>query len=241
MTNFLSRLAARAVGVAYIAQPLVPAMFNPGSGFEAAQRPAEIAVERFSGPPATVVAPEGRAEAALPRESIPHRSIIDRSPQPHAEPAASPFSERQVEPARADVPARETLPAIQSTLPAASDEIGSSPDRISSQFEEAGSGQELKDAGLAEPDHAPGIFPSNRQSVRALNIKPALSAAPPASPRNRAAWVGPERPVVRVTIGRIDVRAQFTSNAPAPSASRPHRAATLSLDDYLKQRSEGKR
>jgi hypothetical protein len=44
---------------------------------------------------------------------------------------------------------------------------------------------------------------------------------------------------INVTIGRVDVRAVFSSQAPAAPRSRP--AVVNSLDDYLKQRSEGRR
>jgi hypothetical protein len=45
---------------------------------------------------------------------------------------------------------------------------------------------------------------------------------------------------VVVTIGRVDVRAIFPAPQPVPRANRPQSQA-LSLDEYLKQRSEGRR
>jgi hypothetical protein len=45
---------------------------------------------------------------------------------------------------------------------------------------------------------------------------------------------------INVTIGRVDVRAVFSSQAPAAPA-RSRSASVNSLDDYLKQRSEGRR
>jgi hypothetical protein len=50
----------------------------------------------------------------------------------------------------------------------------------------------------------------------------------------------PAAPVVRVTIGRVEVRAQFPAAPSAPATPRS-RALTLSLEDYLKQRSGGRR
>jgi hypothetical protein len=49
-----------------------------------------------------------------------------------------------------------------------------------------------------------------------------------------------DTPTVRVTIGRIDIRAEVAASS-APVVSRRPRAATLSLDQYLKQRSEVRR
>ena len=48
-----------------------------------------------------------------------------------------------------------------------------------------------------------------------------------------------DTPTVRIRIGRIEVRAVPESPRPAPAARRPR--PELSLDDYLKQRSERKR
>lgn len=47
-------------------------------------------------------------------------------------------------------------------------------------------------------------------------------------------------PIIRVTIGRVDVRAQFPAAPPAPT-SRSQRPLALSLEDYSKQRAGGKR
>jgi hypothetical protein len=59
--------------------------------------------------------------------------------------------------------------------------------------------------------------------------------------KNSSQSVGePVPPVVRVTIGRVEVRAQFPVAPSAPATGRP-RASTLSLEDYLKQRIGGRR
>jgi hypothetical protein len=47
-------------------------------------------------------------------------------------------------------------------------------------------------------------------------------------------------PVIRVTIGRVDVRAEFPATAPRPTA-RQTQTPTLSVEEYAKQRKEGKR
>jgi len=50
---------------------------------------------------------------------------------------------------------------------------------------------------------------------------------------------GPE--TVVVTIGRVDVRAVFTQPPAAPRSNRSQQPGPMSLDEYLKQRSEGRR
>jgi hypothetical protein len=48
--------------------------------------------------------------------------------------------------------------------------------------------------------------------------------------------------VVRVTIGRVDVRAVMSPAPAAPPAQRPARKGpSLSLEDYLKERDGGRR
>jgi hypothetical protein len=48
-------------------------------------------------------------------------------------------------------------------------------------------------------------------------------------------------PIVRVTIGRIEVRAELSSPKPRTASATRTKSAATSLDDYLKQRSEGRR
>ena len=62
-------------------------------------------------------------------------------------------------------------------------------------------------------------------------------AAAPSPPRREPA--APERPVVKVTIGRIEVRA--APPAAQPLAMPPRTRKTMSLDEYLQQRNRGDR
>jgi hypothetical protein len=47
-------------------------------------------------------------------------------------------------------------------------------------------------------------------------------------------------PVIRVSIGRVEVRAEFPAPAPRPNPRQPQ-APKLSIEEYARQRSEGKR
>ncbi len=69
-----------------------------------------------------------------------------------------------------------------------------------------------------------------------------LTPAPPQTPAGSPAVPSPPQPpVIRVTIGRIEVRA-VTPPPIAPPAPRPApRPPSLSLDDYLKERRGGRR
>jgi hypothetical protein len=80
-----------------------------------------------------------------------------------------------------------------------------------------------------------------KETVR-LEPRPAAYPALPdfaAQPGRLAAPPTP-RPVIHVTIGRIEVRAARQTAAPQP-AERRSPSAAMSLDEYLRRRSEGGR
>ena len=89
---------------------------------------------------------------------------------------------------------------------------------------------------------------TNREQVQLSQTTPPaiLTFAPPPAPSttrnvNAQASAPAEAPEsVVVTIGRVDVRAVFAAPAPAPRANHVQHQA-MSLDEYLKQRSEGRR
>lgn len=96
----------------------------------------------------------------------------------------------------------------------------------------------------SEPVNAnPQQTPQSGAFIRPATL-PAGQVSKPAS--TRQAQVNRVEPAeqettIRVQIGRIEVRA-VTAPAPSQAAPRaPKSKPTLSLDDYLKQRSEGKR
>lgn len=80
---------------------------------------------------------------------------------------------------------------------------------------------------VARPSVTPPVEP-------VAAVTPATAALAPAVPPSIP-------PTIRVTIGRVDVRAIMPPAPPAPR-SRPSRSGpTLSLEDYLQQRREGRR
>lgn len=83
---------------------------------------------------------------------------------------------------------------------------------------------------VATPTPAPPIVP--RVVTR---IEPAPVVKPVVVP---PVFQSEPTETINVTIGRVDVRAVFSSQAPKVPARS---ASTTSLDDYLKQRSEGRR
>ena len=74
---------------------------------------------------------------------------------------------------------------------------------------------------------------AERPALPRLEPRPALPVAPPPA----------AEPLIRVTIGRIEVRAVLPRPALSPPSApaRPPSAPALGLDDYLKQRNGGSR
>jgi hypothetical protein len=73
--------------------------------------------------------------------------------------------------------------------------------------------------------------------------RPPSALAPPNGPEPRrgerdASSPAPTAPTIRVTIGRVDVRALAQ---PAPRPAAPRRASAIALNEYLKQRRERRR
>ena len=259
MANFLNRLAARAVGLAPVAQPVVPAMFSPGSGLETTGPPSEIVVERVVNPgernfqsktPATAVgasSPSERAgEATLPRDwetpaaqNAPF-GLLDRTPAvPKQLSAQEHFSQPSAQTSSENVATRVLNPVTVI-------ETAAGPDRVSHVIPEPDiiEGTKISQGAPVPPVFSPEITETRRQPAsQAVVFGPTVSRdrRNASSANALVANATPEGPVIRVTIGRVDVRAQFSSPAPASTPARHARPAALSLDEYLKQRSEGRR
>ena len=90
------------------------------------------------------------------------------------------------------------------------------------------------------PEIQPAVSLSNslRPPVSLAQPRPIMA---PATRRPQPDLQHSQPSVVRVTIGRIDVRAQFPAPVSHDAGARKVRSSSRSLDDYLKERAEGKR
>jgi len=97
---------------------------------------------------------------------------------------------------------------------------------------------------LSHPERQPAAIAGNEPLTPAIQPRPVSPAQPRLNPVSQPAFGessnlrAAEAPTIQVTIGRIEVRATPPA-APVPK-SRPA-SPTLSLDDYLRQRNEGRR
>jgi hypothetical protein len=97
-----------------------------------------------------------------------------------------------------------------------------------------------------EPRRAPLPVdkPHDGNRHRPIAARAALDPQPSARTRAEARLAAPEpaenMPVIRVSIGRIDVHAASAPARPSPPQSAP-RTPRLTLDEYLRARNEGSR
>ncbi len=262
MANFLNRMAARALGSVAMAQPVVPAMFTPGFGLVQSVVPrdaglvghvSEVAVVADPATPTTL---EPARDATLPREWRPSDSRLAVGDASAVPPPRSLSEEEKASPAihaRRLSPATAATQAAQLALPPVS--VSAIPDLQGDQAETFTpdrvvvankSDEKVTDADLrtkVAPLIAPEVMSARRPHTHPFLSGPGSTSRDrgSATRRDQGASASPGPPVVRVTIGRIDVRAQFPAPAPSPVPARRARPAALTLEDYLKQRSEGKR
>jgi hypothetical protein len=218
MSDYLTRLAARALGTAELARPR-RSIFEPRPGVPEplALEPASARVEAE----AQAESPERAAEPAPPRrraDAEPRRAR-DQTPAPEAEGELRrpPAPSRQVprRPRRRAQPVPAPAAEVASTDPMAR---GPTAPERPPKLEAA-----LPDAAGLGP--AARLTPQER-----VEPPPLLAARPP--PRAALPVKEASSPTVRVTIGRVDVRAVATEPSLKPRRKEKP-APRMSLDEYL--------
>jgi hypothetical protein len=211
MADYLSALAARALGVANVARPRPAARFEPQpmEEFESLSTPdrrrsAHRSIEHSPADTEPVRMPATREPVRTPGEREPVVATgEDRFPTfaaPSAAEAALPTQPIPPPRRRNDEPAapRTERPSIPP----------------------------VREVPTSRIDRTPGT-PTRREARREAQARAATAAAP-------------EPPAVHVTIGRIEVRA-VTSPAAGPAPRSRRHPTPLSLDEYLEQRRSGRR
>jgi hypothetical protein len=205
MADYLTGLAARALGVATVVRP------RPAARFES--RPPE---EQEAASAASPPGPPGSPAPARPAKTPSARVEPAERPAPTAVRAARAAT---AQPAQVDL---ELEPALRddAILPAAR---GAPPRRAARRG--AAPGPTTAAPGRTDENAAPVVRPAARRAAE----RPAL----------RPEGASREPPPVRVTIGRIEVRA--VASPPPPPRPAPQRPEPLSLDEYLEVRRNGRR
>ena len=247
MSDFLTRLAERALGLTALVEPRSVGLFTPvDEGTDSWT--SEVSPESFP----------GRGQLAIPPAAPP---AIRSAPGPEAQdtPAA-------MQPSRQDHPVAGPLSHDPTLRPYAGDgpgEVGASlaPDRLSGATRAAASGDRSSighgvrradpvrtvsnaaDRSAAE-DAAVGRRPSDAHVEQAFRLSTVQAESRvPAGPLHPsivaaagAARAGAPDTRLEITIGRIDVRAPDARSTDAQRAIRRREEPGLSLSDYLRGR-----
>ncbi|HEX9867320.1 MAG TPA: hypothetical protein VGC99_01785 [Candidatus Tectomicrobia bacterium] len=239
MNDYLSDLAARSLSLTGAVRPRLASWFElpvaanglaPGPLLESERfdmRPKAHEAELDDRPPPRPFAPPLIGRAPEPRwHTTEHRLPLDAPHQPPHVPIAR---TRSLETSTAQMASQSRRPvAEQPTLAPARPADGTDvvPFRnVTDRPREA----PLEPAiSLSEPS---GILKSRPLVVETMIARP--REVPHVEPK--------ATPAIHVTIGRIEVRAVMRPAPPAPRPRPTQPVPLLSLEDYLKQRNEGRR
>ncbi|MEO5577207.1 MAG: hypothetical protein ABIR67_15250 [Gaiellaceae bacterium] len=224
MTDFIARMAARAVGEAPVAQPRLPALFeDPGSDSTSALAVAEDEV--VAPAPRSAPGESGRpVRMPLFEPTATYGPVVDGSavaanpvrlpPRRQARSVAQPAPE----PRRA---AKPQTPVLDASVDVGG-EVGEQPQPTVANPVE----------GLIEVLDPPNPAVAAAAASPAPAAPAILTAAAIRSSRSAPA---PDQPTVHIRIGRLEVRANLHDEAPArPQQREPAGEDALSLSDYLR-------
>lgn len=247
--HYLAKQAARTLALAPSVRPRIPARFD-AAPFEpvSVEETVPQADARPPAPPREVprtVSVENvlRREAervqtiverVMPRREPPpvHEEIVETRIAPRIEPPPAQERPRAVEP-RLDpqpLPRRNAREPEEPPQPRTVAE-----ERIVRMIERTETTSVQREGSIA-PAREPHVrVPPAPEANAASPSKPPVQTRPIERAPQIHARAADAPPAIHVTIGRVDVRAVMTAEAPAkpaPAAMQP----SLSLDDYLKQR-----
>lgn len=251
MSDYFSRLAARAMGVARVARPALGSRFEPG-GLEIAEvaevRAPEVRSrheeERPSVPPPVPAAPPVRlhevvkeaartavpeakpAEVARRREPavVERREVVERVAPAAAEPQAAP-------------PPQAATPAVREVRTEVTREHETVHERtVVAREERTHERVETRTAEQRETLRElvrEQFSPPERARPLATSV---VAPRPQETPRRQARREEPPQPPpVQITIGRVEVRAAAPRVEVPPAVRREPRGPALGLEQYLKE------
>ena len=212
MSDYLTNLAARALGMSVVARPRRP-LFEPRRGAPETRLPIEADRDGAE--------PDARAPDLVADSPVrgPAEPAAIREREGTSAPDGDPGPPRVAAPSRP--PGRGRSRA--ETAPPRPAEHGAA--------RSAAKGREAPAAPREPETPRPGMRTQPArpaEPVRAV-AAPVLAARPP---RPQVSARDAPAPTVRVTIGRVDVRAVTPEQPPEPQR-KPRRAPRMSLDDYL--------
>lgn len=265
MSDLFARLAARYTGTTTAtARPHVPPRFGPARRTSADATAAPLPEQQLTtaAVPAPAPLPPRRVDRAESTRASTQPTVtpgrdpaavndpqITAAPPTNATMPAAALAPRPTEPARphSRQPATPVAPAPQPELPPA-------PPTTRGPVQPESTARPAGPRAVPEPARSPqrttpptdrDTGRPRRESARPLVpaapvTRPVAPAARPTPPARRSATTtttAPQAPVVRVTIGRVDIHADRPDRATAAvSTPAPPATAPISLGDYLRGR-----
>ncbi len=241
MSDYLKNLVERTLHPSRVVQPRLASRFEPQGTFAAFDLETEEGETDPDAPAVEARAESRRAEARPRAESAPRTRaehfeappVLERRPdaRPHEQPPA-PTNERAPLPpttAKAFVEKEAPRPTVTGV------EAGKEPAREETSIKVFDDGRESR------PSPESGTTPKPRVVEPRLSPMPKVfEAQSPHVPAADGAGRDEAAPTIRVTIGRVDVRAVAAPAKEARRAPEPQRPA-LTLEDYLRRRGGGSR
>lgn len=253
MADFLTRVSQRAQGQAAAVRPIIAPMFAPPPvGGRAMQpAPASSLAQPFSEPEEIPFQTE-REMRSLEHPPAPaslrRRSAFSAETEPAGlRPSAQPGTERdpwQTGEQSGLRPAQSEHPAAAMVRPASASAVEPERDTplVPLQPTQGSFGPaQVQERPLAMPSAPQQPWPLRTRLESAQPVEPGRGDPLPRGPQAKEVSEPAPAPVIRVTIGRVEVRAMMPPpRQPArPAPSQP--ATTLSLEAFLKQRNGGER
>lgn len=255
MSGYLQRLVLRASGEVPALKPRTPGLFEPPSQRAPAPMLLDVGMEPsadigFTGEPRRPppggsdghAGDEHTSAAAFSPAAVfqsAHTGDSGEATRPPARVTQRVSAETVPQAASMLAPAPLARPATQATIRIQTrhpllDSVSASRDRTAAPPQPAGPAPVPARAALPlapEQPQAPTLAPGP------VALAPSVLQAAHAAPAPRAAAAVPP-PVIEVTIGRVEVRANMQAQAPQPARARQQ---PTSLDEYLARREGGTR
>ena len=225
MADFLTRAAQRALGAAPVVKPVIPSRYA-GTGVTTGF--AEEAVEAVE-----AVAPRPPARA----ETEPAVRVPRDEPRRIEEPART---AREEAPA---APRTEPIPQMPAQQAVRQQPAGRNPEPEHAEAPaEPPARPPLEQRGPVTPEvRIAGETTAVREELGTTGVAEAGRLQPPITRRQvREAIAEPAAQPIRITIGRIEVRAVMPAAAPPPRNGTAGRPA-LTLEEYTRRRKRGER
>ena len=230
MSDYLNSIVLRSLNLATVVQPRVPQLF------EEAPAPRPDAPQPAIISNATGVRDELPQVSATPRsqQNAPHTTVAAKTAGEIQPPLQPPFAMPSFNPAPQ---VSEPASLVRSVSPDTSQPpaVPAANVRTQTPAEAEHAVSTIRPTGDTHEEQQHLLLSAARATANSAPIQSQLS--PAFAPNITAA---PQSMPIRISIGRVDVRAIMPA-APAKATAATRAKPALSLENYLKQREEGKR